>query len=500
MSAIRIENLGFCYPGSSEPVFEGLDLQLDTNWKLGLIGRNGRGKTTLLNLLMGKYEYSGQIFASVQFERFPHPVDDPTRRAEDVLREICPQAEDWELVCELSRLDVDCMALDRPFGQLSGGEQTKMLLAALFLGEGRFPLIDEPTNHLDAAGRALVSAYLKRKSGFILVSHDRAFMDGCVDHILSINRAGIELQAGNYSSWQLNFERREAFERTQDARLRRDIDQLKAASRRSAEWSDSVERTKKGQRNSGLKPDKGYVGHKAAKMMQRSKSIEARREQAVEEKSALLRNTEESEALKLAPLPARANRLVELRDVHINYDGHEICGPVRLCVRPGDRIALDGRNGSGKSSLLKLIAGADIPHSGTVERAGGLVISRVSQDSAHLQGDLFEFARSRGVDATLLLTILRKFGFPRAQFESDLSGFSAGQKKKVLIAASLCERAHLYIWDEPLNYIDIHSRVQIEDLILRFQPTMLFVEHDSAFRNAIATETLELTRGTAGMF
>ena len=492
MSAIRIENLSFCYPGSCDPVFENLNLQLDTSWKLGLIGRNGRGKTTLLNLLMNRYAYTGQILAPAQFECFPHPVEAPNRRAEQVLREICPQAEDWELVCELSRLDVDCAALERPFSQLSGGEQTKMLLAALFLSEGRFPLIDEPTNHLDAAARALVATYLKRKPGFILVSHDRTFLDGCVDHILSINRNGVELQAGNYSSWRLNFDRREAFERAQDARLHRDIDHLKAASRRSAGWSDSVERTKKGQRNSGLKPDKGYIGHKAAKMMQRSKAIEARREQAVAEKSALLKDVEEAEELKLSPLPARADRLAELRDVFIHYDGREVCGPVRLCVRPGDRIALDGRNGSGKSSLLKLAAGADIPHSGTVERASGLVISCVSQDSAQLRGSLFEFARNRGVDPTLLLTILRKLGFSRPQFEADMSGFSAGQKKKVLIAASLCERAHLYIWDEPLNYIDLHSRVQIESLLLRFQPTMLFVEHDRAFRTAIATEIVEL--------
>lgn len=334
--------------------------------------------------------------------------------------------------------------------------------------------------------------YLRSKDGFILVSHDRAFLDGCVDHILSINRAGIELQAGNYSSWRTNFERREAFERGQDARLRQSIDRLREASRRSADWSDSVERTKTGQRNAGLKPDRGFIGHKAAKMMQRSKSIEARRTRAIEEKSALLRDAEEIEDLKLHPLRCHARRLAEFRDVRIRYDAREICGPVRLCIEAGERIALDGRNGCGKSSLIRLLLGEDVPHSGAVERASGLVISHVSQSSAQLRGPLFEFARARNIDETLFLAILRKMGFSRVQFEKDMADFSAGQKKKALIAASLCERAHIYVWDEPLNYIDIDSRLQIESLLRRFQPTMLFVEHDRAFRASIATRTLSL--------
>lgn len=112
-------------------------------------------------------------------------------------------------------------ALYRPFSTLSGGEQAKILLALLFAREGRYLLIDEPTNHLDETGRALVSRYLAKKSGFLLVSHDRAFLDGCVDHILSINRSGIEVQKGNFSSWYENRQRQDAFELAQNAQLKR---------------------------------------------------------------------------------------------------------------------------------------------------------------------------------------------------------------------------------------------------------------------------------------
>lgn len=241
MSMIKIENLTFSYPTSYDNVFENVSFQVDTDWKLGFVGRNGRGKTTFLNLLLGKYEYSGKILSSVQFDYFPYPVSDKNRITEDILQEICPLAEEWELMRELSYLDVDVDVLWRPFETLSNGEQTKVLIAALFLNEGHFLLIDEPTNHLDAKARKSVAAYLKKKKGFILVSHDRRFLDDCVDYILSINRANIEVQRGNFSSWMSNFERQQEFELAQNERLQKDIRRLQQSAKRAAVWSERVE-------------------------------------------------------------------------------------------------------------------------------------------------------------------------------------------------------------------------------------------------------------------
>lgn len=486
MSMIKVESLTFSYPSSYDNIFENVSFQIDTNWKLGFVGRNGRGKTTFLNLLLGKYEYTGKIISSVQFDYFPYHVEDKSRFTIEVFQEVCPAAEEWEFTREISYLGVDADVIRRPFDTLSNGEQTKVLLAALFLNEGHFLLIDEPTNHLDIKAREIVSAYLKKKKGFILVSHDRSFLDGCVDHILSLNRANIEVQSGNFSSWMANFERNQEFETAQNERLKKDINRLKQSSKRSAGWSDNVESTKIGAY------DKGYVGHKAAKMMQRSKSIEARQQKAIEQKSKLLKNVETVQDLKLSPLLYHSDTLVNFLDVKVFYGLQAVCNPVSFTIRRGERVALDGRNGSGKSSILKLLIGNVMGHSGVVTIGSGPKVSYVPQDTTFLQGSLSDFAKENRISESLFKAILRKMDFEMIQFDKNMQDFSGGQKKKVLIAKSLCEQAHLYVWDEPLNFIDVYSRIQIEQLIKAFSPTMIFVEHDTAFRDTIATKTVHL--------
>lgn len=486
MSMIKVENLTFSYPTSYDLIFDNVSFQIDTDWKLGFVGRNGRGKTTFLNLLLGNYEYSGKIISNVQFDYFPYPVSDEKKQTEELLREVCPLAEEWELMKEFSYLDVEAEVLWRSFETLSKGEQTKALLAALFLNEGHFLLIDEPTNHLDTDARKKVAEYLKKKNGFILVSHDRRFLDECVDHILSINRTNIEVQAGNFSSWMENFERQQESEQVQKERLKKDIHRLQKSAKRSETWSNRVEASKIGA------ADKGYVGHKSAKMMKRSKTIEKRRQKAIEEKSQLLKNAETADILKMKPLMYHTNTLASFSEVEVRYEDRTICSPVTFNIQSGDRVFIEGKNGSGKSSLLKLLMGDLIEHNGRVTVGSGLVISYVPQDTSYLAGTLADFSEKNNLDESLFKAVLRKLDFDRIQFEKDMKEFSGGQKKKVLIAKSLCEQAHLYVWDEPLNFIDVYSRLQIEKLIEEFSPTMLFVEHDLAFRDAIATKIIKM--------
>lgn len=496
MSLIQVDHLTFSYPGSFDNVFEDSSFQFDTDWKLGFVGRNGRGKTTFLQLLLGRYEYSGTISASVSFDCFPYPVAHPEYLTRDILQEAAPQAEVWELLRELALLEVEEDVLYRPYETLSGGERTKVLLAALFLNPDRYLLIDEPTNHLDTLARERVAAYLRRKRGFLLVSHDRRFLDGCVDHVLSLNRSGVQVRSGSFSAFWEDFQQRQAGELQQREALEKDIRRLKQAAQRSTQWSDKVEKSKYGSLNSGLRVDRGFIGHKSAKMMKRAKAIEARQERAIVEKEGLLKDRELAEDLKLFPLVHYASTLITCRDAEPAYGDLPACRPVSLILQQGERVALEGRNGSGKSSLLKLILGEGpvTLRSGQLTLASQLKLSYVPQDVSFLRGSLTAFARESEIDETLFKAILRKLDFSREQFEKGIEDFSGGQRKKVLIARSLCQRAHVYLWDEPLNFIDLYSRMQIEKLLQVFAPTMLFVEHDRAFQEAVATRVVEVER------
>ena len=178
--------------------------------------------------------------------------------------------------------------------------------------------------------------------------------------------------------------------------------------------------------------------------------------------------------------------------LEIDYGSGAIAPPLSVELRQGQRIALRGGNGCGKSSVLKLISGENIPHTGEIWRAGGLKISYIPQDSSFLRGDLRSFARERCIDESRFKTILRKLDMTRGHFDRDMAGFSAGQRKKVLIAASLCEQAHVYVWDEPLNYIDVFFRMQLEELLRACRPAMLLVEHDQAFLEGLADKRVEL--------
>ena len=495
MSLIKVNDLTFAYPGSYDNVFEKASFQIDTDWKLGFTGRNGRGKTTFLRLLMGEYPYQGSITASVAFDYFPFEVPHPDWLTGEVLEEVCPEVPRWRLLREMSALQVDEELLYHPFETLSNGERTKFLLALLFARENRFLLIDEPTNHLDLNGRELVSRYLNSKKGFILVSHDRAFLDGCVDHILSINKATIEVQRGNFSTWWENKERQDQYELAENEKLKKEIKRLKDAAREKAQWSDTAERRKVGIDRTKVDNVKGWAplqGAKSKKQMARAKAIEGRQQAAVEEKSKLLKNVEEADALKLTQLPYHSATLLWAKELSIDYGSGPVFENVSFELRQGDRLAILGPNGSGKSSLLKLVCGEEIPYKGVFEKGSRLRISYVPQDTNFLHGDLADFARVREIDESLFKAILHKLDFSKIQFEKDMCEYSAGQKKKVLIAASLCERTHLHIWDEPMNYIDVLSRMQLEDLLMTYRPTLLFVEHDQRFCEKIATGTILL--------
>ncbi|MBQ7933745.1 MAG: ABC-F family ATP-binding cassette domain-containing protein [Lachnospiraceae bacterium] len=508
MAQISVKNLTFGYEGSFDYIFEEVSFSIDTNWKLGFIGRNGKGKTTFLNLLMGKYTYRGSITTCTVFDYFPYRIREAQMQlpAVEFVEELKTGCEIWRVICELEKLEEDAEILYRPFGTLSPGERTKVLLAVLFSGENDFLLVDEPTNHLDKEAREVVKRYLASKKGFILVSHDRDLLDACIDHCLVLNRGTIEVQSSNFSTWWENKQRKDQFAVSENEKHQKEIKKLKQAATRTSQWADKNEHTKIGfdpvKEHDRFMDTRAFIGAKTKKMQSRVKQMEKRISREIEEKEGLLQDLETPVDLKLVQLSHHKNRLVNIKEYGLTYvdAGGPVFQGLSLTIHKGERLALSGKNGCGKSTLIKRILQqahgenllSQMIEEGVCETAAGLVISYVGQDTTGLSGNISDFCKDHNLDKSLFCTILRQLDFERTQFLKNMEDYSEGQKKKILLAASLLTPAHLYIWDEPLNYIDVFSRMQVEKLLLEYQPTMLFVEHDVRFCEKIATGFVEL--------
>ncbi len=276
----------------------------------------------------------------------------------------------------------------------------------------------------------------------------------------------------------------------QNEHLKKDIKRLEKSAKQKENWSDAVEKTKNGTRNSGLRPDKGRIGHKAAKMMARAKNIEARKEKEITTKSGLMKNVEVKEDLELYQLYYPHRNLITFKNVSFKYD-KEVLHDLSFELNRGDRIAISGCNGCGKSTIIKLIL-QDLEYSGTILKGSNLIISYLPQVTPKMSGSLSNYAQEHHLDLSRFKSILFKLDFSRDKLEKNLEDFSAGEQRKVLIATSLSSKAHLFIWDEPLNYLDIFSRIQLEELLLKFKPTLIFVEHDEAFTTKIATKVINI--------
>lgn len=496
MTTIEIKNVTFGFDAQTTLLFDHTNLTLDANWKLGLIGRNGRGKTTLLRLLMDEYPYSGKIDHQLNFTYFPQTVTDKSQLTYYVLQELS-EFEQWKLERELNLLQLDADVLWREFGSLSGGEQTKVLLALLFVDDVNFPLIDEPTNHLDVTARQQVADYLQaKKQGFIVVSHDRSFVDDVVDHVLSIEKSQLVLYQGNFSVYEEQKGLRDAYEQEQNVKLKKEVSRLKQTAAEKAEWSRGREKDKYGsptKKGSGAIYDTGAIGARAARTMKRSKAIVKRMEDQAAEKEKLLKDIEYIDPLTMNVQPTHRKQLLKVADLQLCYGDRQLFQPLSFEINQGDRIAIQGANGSGKSSIIQCLLGQfQGEMSGVIQQPQGVTISYVRQNYEDNRGTLQEFAETHRLSYQDLLNNLRKLGIERTVFNNCIEDMSMGQRKRVELAKSLATPAELFIWDEPLNYLDVFNHKQLEEVIQTVQPTMLIVEHDTTFLKNVATSIIQL--------
>ena len=227
-------------------------------------------------------------------------------------------------------------------------------------------------------------------------------------------------------------------------------------------------------------------------MMKKSKNLENRYSKAIKEKQNLLKDIEVKENLLLHSLHHHKETLISVNNLSLYYGEKQILSGVNFEIKQGDIATIYGRNGCGKSTLIKILLGINHNYTGEVKLASNLKLSYIPQDTSDLIGNLNEYIQKQDIDETLFKTILRKLDFSIELFEMDMKNYSNGQKKKVLIAASLSKPAHLFIWDEPINYIDVISRIQIEEIIKKSTLTLILVEHDKRFVEDVANKIIQL--------
>ena len=522
MAQIEIKDMTFYYDDFYHPVFEHLTVNLDTDWKMALVGRNGRGKSTLLKLLEGSLmPASGEIKKPRAVSYFPYLYDASFTKAMDVVKECIGGLRTLELklqkyeemfsnghdadstiyyevlnqyleldgysmgshICkELSQMGLSEALLEQDFDTLSGGEQTCMLIIALFLRKDTFVLLDEPTNHLDVGKKEHLKEYLKKKKGYIIASHDTAFLDAVCDHILAINKVDVSVEQGNYSTWHNNMELKEQFELRTREKLEREIGQLERQSKQTRAWS-----------NIGNKQKYPFAGHFRTNgtraYMRQAKAAEQHIQENLAEKKQLLRNMEEERKLHITQEKPQRDCLLMADHVTFCYDGatKPVLEDVTLHIYPGDKIWLRGKNGVGKTTLLKLLAGK-LTAKG-IRRRGGISIAYITQEPTERSGDVKEGMKA---DYRRFKELCMLFDVPPDFERRPLETLSSGELKKVDIARTLAEHRQILFLDEPLNYMDVQFKAQLEAALSEEELTLVFVEHNEEFGERVANRVIEL--------
>jgi ATPase subunit of ABC transporter with duplicated ATPase domains len=496
-------------------LFDGLSLTVGDGERVGLIGRNGAGKTTLLRMLAGALAPErGSVTAPPRLGYLPQEPPGPELTVErlltgetwDARRELArleerlPDALDaygealarfealggWALQSQLdtarAALGIAHLPLDRPLGELSGGEAARSLLVGVLLARPQALLLDEPTNHLDLDGLAWLEEHLAGFAGALLVvSHDRRFLDATVHRVVELEHGALESYEGGYTAYrEERARRRERLAELHEAqekrrrRLQADIASTRGFARHS-------ERTASGM---GADKQKRYAKKVARKALSRERRL--RREMDSEDWVRLPRA---QRALKVTLAGEGSPRLLAaLRGVSAR-----VLRDVELTVHGGERIAVTGPNGSGKSTLLDLLAGRLEPDAGVVERPAPSAYLPQTPDALPLDATAVAYLRARSpAPESEARRLLGHFGLEGEAALRPLRRLSPGERSRTAIAAMVAARAELLLLDEPTNHLDLPSLEVLESALTEYPGAIVVASHDRAFLDAI-----EVTRRLA---
>lgn len=473
-------------------IFSGVDLEIDEGEKVALVGANGVGKTTLLRILAGLEK---PTLGTVRwYQRIEQGVFLPganrweSQTVRQILQESLAKIGSGDPASIAKRLKLTAL-LEHPYQKLSGGEKTRLGLGCALANSPRLLFLDEPTNHLDMEHLNWLEGFIRDYRGTVLlVSHDRTFMDRCVSRVIELEPKGATSYPGNYSSYRQT--KREKYEsdlktfydqEKQAEKLEKAIDEQKR-------WSQKGYSRSKGKaRASGnLMGGKEFYRKKAEKLDRRAKSTIKRLERFKEER---VKRPEEAALIQLAfqADPRRGNGLLLGEGISKSYGERSLLKDIRFAVKPGQKIALIGSNGTGKTTLLRMILEREPMDGGDLWRSPSLRVGVLDQELQMIEGEKTALEetlkatsdprRARDVLASLLLR--------GDDVYKPCSVLSMGERVRVALAKMLLNAYNLLLLDEPGNYLDLPSREHLEEALRSYHGAVILISHDRSMLQAV---------------
>jgi ATP-binding cassette subfamily F protein 3 len=524
-----------------QPLLQDISFSLNTGERVGLVGPNGCGKTTLLRILAGLekpdegtvahtrpglrigYLAQGMDFSPDQTLR--SALELATVSGGDLVSEVAALAASLakdpnnakfqerydSALTRLSSLSLQPASilgplglgdfdLDTPVAHFSGGQKTRLMLARILLEEPHLLLLDEPTNHLDIAMLEWLEGWLGRFNGAILlVSHDRAFLDNTVTSILELDPATHHLKSypGNYTDYagqklvELEIQQ-QAYVDQQD-----ELAQLHSA---AAHIRGLTRMKKGGKADSGDKFAKGFFGNRATKNVAgRAKHLEARIEKILTEERIEKPRSSWQMKLDLGRNVSQSKDVLTTENLSVGYPGHDpLLGGLNLYIRAGQRIALTGENGSGKTSLLRTIAGKLEPLAGTVRLGHTVKLGYMAQEQEWLDPSLSALEtvqRVASFNETQARHFLHFFLFSGDDPLRPSGELSFGERARLQLALLVAQGCTFLLLDEPINHLDIPSRARFEEALTQFNGSILAVVHDRYFIERFASDVWTVRNG-----
>lgn len=470
-------------------IFDGVSADIPEGACIAIVGANGAGKTTLLSLLAGeRVPTSG----SVNWNGKPPSITYFRQEQED------EGTIDWERA-ETHTYRRKWKVPERAeYSSASGGERMKMRLSSALAEKSRLNLLDEPTNHLDSDSLEELIRIINEGIGtYLIVSHDRHFIDRTADFVFEIEHGKLTVYKGNYTQYRNLKDANREVQLKHYGQQQRKIEQVEEQIAELENWSAKAhaESTKKGGRMMGAKE---YFRMKAKKRDVQIRSKHKRLEGELEKDRIEKPKDEIGVSFDVKGGKKKGKRVMELKDVRKLFSGHELFADVSFTVQAGERIGLIGPNGAGKSTLFRMILGEE-NYKGDLWKTNGMTIGYLSQTATDFPKDMtmanyfhVDTFREQGV----IRTHLTNLGFSKQQWDLPLSDLSVGERVKVKLMQFIVEETDVLLLDEPTNHLDLPSREELEKTLETFPGTLLFASHDRYFTERMADGLLLFEQGT----